>query len=139
MANDKILGCGFHHVALQTKDLERSLKFYIDGLGFTLRAKWRGASGKEIALVDIGNGSYFELFSDGEPKEQTEVYAGTFFHLALSVSDTRQAFARAVACGGVPHVEPKEVALGEHGELLAALSFVLGPDGEQIEFFEEHA
>lgn len=139
MANKKIMGCDFHHVALQTKDLEKSLKFYIEGLGFTLRTKWRANSGKEIALVDIGNGSYFELFSDGEPAENSAIQAGTFFHLALSVADTRQAFKRAIACGGVSHVEPKEVSLGEHGEIQAALSFVLGPDGEQIEFFQEHA
>ena len=139
MANQIIQGCDFHHVALQTKDFEKSLKFYTDGLGFQLRAKWRADSGKEIALLNIGNGSYFELFSDGEPAEEQPVRAGAFFHLALAVSDTRQAFKRAVACGGVPHVAPKEVSLGEHGEVRAALSFVLGPDGEQIEFFQEHA
>ncbi len=139
MANTKIKDCGFHHVALQTKDIDASLRFYTEGLGFTLRAKWATDSGKIIALIDIGNGSYFELFSDGTPSEETEPKAGSFFHLALSVADTRQAFDRAVACGGVPHVAPKEVVLGENGEIRAALSFVKGPDGEQIEFFQEHA
>ena len=28
MANEKILGMGFHHVALRTTDLEKSLEFY---------------------------------------------------------------------------------------------------------------
>ena len=39
MANGKIAGCGFHHVALQTSSFERSLTFYIEGLGFRLRTK----------------------------------------------------------------------------------------------------
>lgn len=44
MANEKIAGCGFHHVALQTSDFEKSLAFYTEGLGFQLRAKWTAAS-----------------------------------------------------------------------------------------------
>lgn len=139
MANKTICGCDFHHVALQTSNFEKSLKFYTEGLGFQLRARWRADSGKEIALLNIGNDSYFELFSDGETAEEQPVCAGAFFHLALAVADSRQAFAQAVACGGVPHIQPKEVALGAHGEISATLSFVLGPDGEQIEFFQEHA
>ena len=138
MANSKIAGCGFHHVALQTSDFEKSLKFYTEGLGFTLRAKWTSDAGKQLALVDIGDGNYFELFSDGETRAEETPKAGSFFHLALRVKDTREAFQRAVACSGVPHVEPKDAVIGEQGEISASLSFVKGPDGEQIEFFQEN-
>lgn len=139
MANGKIAGCGFHHVALQTSNFEKSLMFYIEGLGFQLRTKWTSGTGKQLALIDIGDGNYFELFSDGEAGEESEPKAGSFFHLALRVNDTRAAFERAVEHGGIPHVEPKDAVLGEHGEITASLSFVKGPDGEQIEFFQENA
>lgn len=139
MANSKIVGCGFHHVALQTSDFEKSLKFYTEGLGFKLRTKWTSGAGKQLALIDIGDGNYFELFSDGEAGAEEAPKAGSFFHLALRVADTRAAFERAVTCGGVPHIEPKDAVLGEHGEITASLSFVKGPDGEQIEFFQENA
>lgn len=138
MANSKIAGCGFHHVALQTSDFEKSLKFYTEGLGFCLRAKWNAESGRRLALIDIGDGSYFELFSDGEARKESEPKAGSFFHLALRTTDAHAAFKRAVECGGVPHIEPKNATLGERGEITAALAFVKGPDGEQIEFFQEN-
>ncbi len=138
MANEAIKGCGFHHVALQTSDFETSLKFYTEGLGFRLRTRWTAGSGKEIALVDLGDGNYFELFSKGEKTEDKPGFAGSYFHLALRVDDTRAAFARALEYGAEPLIEPKEVELGEGEIVHAALSFVKGPDGEEVEFFEEH-
>ncbi|MBQ4087480.1 MAG: VOC family protein [Clostridia bacterium] len=138
MANNVIKGCGFHHVALQTSDFEKSLKFYTEGLGFQLRTRWVAGSGKQIALVDLGDRNYFELFSDGEKTDAKAGNAGSYFHLALRVDDTRAAFARAVECGAEPLIEPKDVELGEGEVVHASLSFVKGPDGEEVEFFEEH-
>ena len=34
MPNKKIKGCGFHHISMKVKDLEKSIKFY-KALGFT--------------------------------------------------------------------------------------------------------
>lgn len=138
MKNKAIQGCGFHHVALQTSDFEKSLKFYTEGLGFQLRTRWVAGSGKQIALVDLGDGNYFELFSDGEKTDTKAGNAGSYFHLALRVDDTRAAFARAVEYGAEPLIEPKDVELGEGEIIHASLSFVKGPDGEEVEFFEEH-
>ena len=69
MSNKVISGCTFHHIALQTSNFEKSLKFYTEGLGFEVFRTFTASTGKKVALIDIGEGSYFELFSDGEVKE----------------------------------------------------------------------
>jgi catechol 2,3-dioxygenase-like lactoylglutathione lyase family enzyme len=38
--NKKIIGGGFHHVSLKVSDLNRSIKFYTEGLGFVEKISW---------------------------------------------------------------------------------------------------
>ena len=40
MANEKIKGMGFHHVAVKAKDFEESMKFYTEGLGMKFMTQW---------------------------------------------------------------------------------------------------
>ncbi len=134
MANTVIPGMSFHHAALSVSDFDKSLKFYTQALGFTVYRSWTAGTGKKIALLDIGNGSYFEMFSDGEPCEHTE-NAGQFFHLALKVTDTKAAYDAAMAGGAVSHKVPTTMLLPSEPPIPVTLAFVLGPDGEQIEFF----
>ena len=63
--NMKIKGCGFHHVSLKVKDLDKSIKFYSEGLGFAERFSW-GKDPKRTVLMDTGDGNYFEI-SQGDP------------------------------------------------------------------------
>ena len=55
MSNKKIKGCGFHHVSMRVKDLEKSRKFYSEGLGFVERFSW-GQEPKKTVLLDTGDG-----------------------------------------------------------------------------------
>ena len=137
MANKIISGCTFHHVALQTSDFEKSLKFYTEGLGFEVYRTFTASSGKKVALLDIGEGSYFEIFSNGEKKIVKSDYAGSYFHLALKVDDAFSAYKRAVEHGGEEMGKaPKEMALPSDPPIPTILGFVKGPDGEEIEFFQ---
>ena len=138
MANSKIKGCTFHHVALQTSSFEKSLKFYTEGLGFEVYRTFTASSGKKVALLDIGEGSYFEIFSDGETHKCKKDYAGSYFHLALKVDDAYAAYDQAVKCGGEEMGKaPREMALPSDPPVPTILGFVKGPDGEEIEFFQE--
>lgn len=137
MANGVIKGCGFHHVALQTSDFERSLKFYSEGLGFEVYRSWTAGSGKKIALVNIGTDCYFEIFSDGEPTKETHKDAGSYIHLALSVEDAAAAYARAVEYGAKEMgKKPEKMTLPAEPPINAVIGFVKGPDGEELEFFQ---
>jgi len=136
MESKAIEGLSFHHAALQVSDFEKSLKFYTEGLGFTLFRKWTAGTGKTLALIDMGSKEYFELFSDGEKRTHDDAEAGSFLHLALRVKDTKAAYARAIEYGASPLTEPKHVDIPSDPVLPVSLSFVKGPDGEQIEFFQ---
>lgn len=138
MPNKEIKGCSFHHAALLVSDFEKSLKFYTEGLGFTLYRKWKSNSGKTLALIDIGSGEYFEIFSDGAKRTSDNTESGSFLHLALKVDSTRDAFERALKFGAEPLTQPKDVDIPSEPLLPVSLSFVKGPDGEQIEFFQPH-
>lgn len=66
MANSIIPGCGVTHISLNASDFDRSVRFYTEGLGFTVFRKW-GNPGRQIALLDSGDGTCIELFSDAKP------------------------------------------------------------------------
>jgi len=128
-----------HHIAIQAKDYEQSIHFYKDILEL-----------KEVAAVkfpvrdgiflDLGNGSLIELFSpnhDGSSKlvdhNQEEL---PIWHFALAVEDVEGAIERCRKAGFQIKMEPKTVKLedGFH----ATLAFVYGPNGEEVEFFNQH-
>ena len=136
MSNTVLPEVSFHHVALSVSDFNKSLEFYTKGLGFSLYRTWISGAGKKIALIDMGNGTYFEVFSDGAKNLHACDDAGSFFHLALKVKDTRAAFERALEYGAKPNTAPKHVDIPSDPILPVDLSFVEGPDGEQIEFFQ---
>ncbi len=137
MSNKIISGCTFHHVALQTSDFEKSLKFYTEGLGFEVFRSFTASSGKKVALLDIGEGSYFEIFSDGEKSSENKVNAGNYFHLALKVDSAANAYKRAVEYGAEEMGKaPTEMALPSEPPFPVVIGFVKGPDGEEIEFFQ---
>jgi glyoxylase I family protein len=60
--NRKIKGCGFHHISISVKDLEKTRKFYTDGLGFIERFSW-GKEPKRTILLDTGDDNYFEIIN----------------------------------------------------------------------------
>ena len=133
---NQVIGCtGIQHVALHSSDFEKSYKFYTEGLGFKEFRRWNSGE-RTIALLEVGGGVYVELFSDGKPRTCFEEQAGFYVHLALAVKDSAAAFARAVAYGAKEHMAPKVMELPADPPLPVTISFVTGPDGEQIEFFQ---
>lgn len=130
--------CGVHHIALHTSDLEKSIKFYTEVLGFKLERTWRnGDNTKTLAMVDVGGNSKLELFSDCTGKTQYPTEAGSYVHLAFRCSDPKAAFDKCIAYGCEPHINPKEMVMPSEVPYPVALAFVKGPDGELIEFFLE--
>lgn len=138
MSNQVIKGMGYAHMAIAAKDFDRSLAFY-KALGLTVYTQW-GEGDDRIALLDMGNGSLVELFA--KPSLRTEERAGPeqgnpFLHFAFSVQNVDEAYRLALEAGATPLTPPQEVPLDSRPlRLTLRIAFVLGPSGEELEFFK---
>ena len=129
--NKKISGGGFHHVSLKVNDLNRSIKFYTEGLGFVEKISW-GEGLQRRVLLDTGDGNYFEFGQTSDPICE----GGCFPHVALRTDNCDAAVEAARAAGAIVTKEPKDVTLPAHPPLKIRVAFFKGPDGEEIEFFQ---
>lgn len=125
-----------HHVAVQARDWEASLRLYRDVLGMEIIAEF-GPPDRKIILLDMGDGSHIELFqplpetpASGEPAANDPV-----MHLALTATDTKSATEHVRKAGYKITVEPKTVQL-DH--LTVTIAFFEGPNNEILEFFQVH-
>lgn len=121
---------GVHHVALLCADVERTIRFYQDVLGFPLTDLFenRDYAGSTHFFFDIGNGNALAFFDlpglDLGP--YAEVFGG-LHHLAISVTPEQWAAARArLAAAGVPT------------EVISGVSmYFRDPDGTRLELLAD--
>lgn len=130
--NDKIGGGGFHHISMHVRDLEATIKFYTQGLGFTSALTW-GPENRRTVLLDTGDGNYLEV-TQGEAEGFNP--AGLVRHFALRTTDCDKAIEAARAAGAKVTVEPRDVELSSVPPTPIRIAFCQGPDGELIEFFQ---
>ncbi len=132
--NRIIAGCGMHHVALQTRDWDASLRLYQDVLGMSVAAEF-GTPERKVVLLDMGDGSHMELFQPTAktPPVGDEAPHDPYAHVALATTDARAAIEHVRRAGYPVTVEPKDVVLGT---LRATIAFFEGPSGETIELFQ---
>ena len=123
---------GFHHIAIKVANLQKSVQFYTQVLGFDLVREW-GEGDSRGVMIDTGKGNCFELFAGGTSEVRAD---GHWIHLALECSDTRSAIEKVRAAGAVVTMEPTDITIASKPELPARIAFFKGPDGELIEFFQ---
>jgi len=122
---------GYHHIGLAVEDVERSLKFYTEGLGGKVTIAFpMGDTGKTIHMVDLGGSAVVEILPRGEQGAEAN---SRWAHIALATDDARAAYAMALKAGAVSRTEPVDKTINNMGVCNA---FVFGPDGEIIEFFQ---
>jgi glyoxylase I family protein len=136
---------GFHHVAIRAVDFDETIRFYTEGLGFRVHFSF-AVPGRidRAAFLDAGDGRFVEVFGDGSivqsegrrrfPNE--EPTEGALLHFCLRVADTDASYARAVAAGALPRVEPRTRRLSEDPLVEVRIAFITGPNGEVIEFMQ---
>jgi glyoxylase I family protein len=133
--NQTLGGGGFHHVSIRVRDLEASIRFYTDALGFVQRVSW-GQGAKRTVLLDTGDGNYFEITGGRTDEPQPD---GHFAHIALRSADCDAVIAKVRAAGAEVTVEPRDVSLPSDPPTPVRIAFFKGPDGELIELFDNEA
>ena len=133
--NRMIAGCGMHHVAIQARDWDASLKLYRDVLGMPVVAEF-GTPERKTVLLDMGDGSHVELFQPTatSPKPGSAAPNDPVTHVALATTDARAAIEHVRAAGYEVTLEPRDVELGS--SLRATVAFFNGPSGESVELFQ---
>ena len=117
---------GLHHTALISSDVERTIRFYQDVLGFPLTEliENRDYPGSSHFFFDIGNGNLLAFFDF--PGLEVGPYAevlGGLHHLAISVElDRWHRLVAKLEEAGVDHVVHSEVSV-----------YFQDPDGARIE------
>jgi catechol 2,3-dioxygenase-like lactoylglutathione lyase family enzyme len=121
---------GIHHTALISSDVERTIRFYQDVLGFPLTEliENRDYAGSSHFFFDLGNGNLLAFFDF--PGLDVGPYAevlGGLHHLAISVDPDRwQQLVHSLAAAGVPHEVHSGVSV-----------YFRDPDGARIELIAD--
>ena len=138
---------GIHHTAISTSDIERSLQFYRDLLGFkeVFSSKWDIGtevtdkivglkdSSARVVMLRAGN-ACVELFQYVTPEPKPSdmnrpVCDHGITHLCLQVADIDAEYARLKAAGMRFHCPPQDI-----GGLRA--TYGRDPDGNVVELLE---
>ena len=121
---------GLHHTALVSSDVERTVRFYQDVLGFPLTEliENRDYAGSSHFFFDIGNSNLLAFFDF--PGLDVGPYAevlGGLHHLAISVEPGRwEALRERLAEAGVEHEVHSGVSI-----------YFRDPDGSRIELIAD--
>jgi lactoylglutathione lyase len=89
-----------------------------------------GNTGKTIYLVDLGGNAVVEIIPKGLGAVESNAH---WVHVAVAADDARAAYEKALKAGALMQSEPQDLLLGA---MAVCNAFVLGPDGEVIEFFQ---
>ncbi|BBG05085.1 MULTISPECIES: VOC family protein [Pseudonocardia] len=121
---------GLHHTALVSSDVERTVRFYQDVLGFPLTEliENRDYPGSSHFFFDIGNGNLLAFFDF--PGLDVGPYAevlGGLHHIAISVEPQRwEALVASLTAAGVEHEVHSGVSV-----------YFRDPDGARIELIAD--
>jgi catechol 2,3-dioxygenase-like lactoylglutathione lyase family enzyme len=136
---------GFHHVAIRAVDFDATIRFYTEGLGFKVHYRFSVPDRIDrAAFLDAGDGRYIEVFGQGSTvqsegrrrRPNEEATEGALLHFCLRVTDVEASYARALAAGAVSRIAPRIARLGGEPPAEVQIAFVVGPNGEVIEFLK---
>lgn len=118
------------HVALRVTDIERSLDFYVDRLGFEEMFRLAREGTLWIVYLRITDEQFIELFPGGEGDRAPEADRIGYNHICLEVDDLDAVIAR-LEERGVPLTRPKKVAADGNAQ-----AWIEDPDGHRIELMQ---
>lgn len=119
-------------IAITTRDYERLVKFYCDGLGIEPAQIWNNGQGKAL-ILEMGQAT-LEIFDETQAETIDQIEAGQRvsggIRFALQVPDLKAALERLLAHGATLVHPPVITPWGDHNVRLQ------DPDGMQITLFQ---
>jgi len=122
---------GIGHVALKVADIERSLAFYRDRLGFAEMLRLNRDDGRLwLIYLRITDTQFVEIFPEGEDGTAPGPNRTAINHFCLECADLDETADALRAAGIVLTVEPKTGADNNRQ------CWIADPDGNRIEFMQ---
>ena len=122
---------GIGHVALKVADIERSLQFYRDTMGFAEMMRLNRDDGTLwLIYLRITDTQFLELFPNGEGERAPGPDRTAINHFCLECADLEATAAAIRAAGITLTVEPKFAADRNYQ------CWIEDPDGNRIEFMQ---
>jgi lactoylglutathione lyase len=118
------------HVAIRVKDIDRSLDFYVNKLGFKEMLRLRRDDKLWLVYLRITDTQYLEVFPDGEGDRAPEREVVGYNHMCLEVPDIEQSV-RELEALGIPLIRPKILAADGNWQ-----TWIEDPDGHRIELMQ---
>ena len=123
---------GIHHICVNTPEIDRSIAFYRDLIGFTLLGRESCAFG-EYAMLRL-NDSRLELIQPKNPDANSFGNCGSLTHFGLAVRGIDEVVAD-LRAKGVQFLNEEIDDCDDPMGGLRAIS-LLGPSGEAINLYE---
>ena len=150
MAGFRVVGT--NHTSFTVSDLDRSVAFFTEALGFALLHRGPrdpamigrvvGVPGADIEVAYVqGPGHRLELIEYKAPADRGRVESrpcdAGFAHVAFDVDDIDAALAAAAAHGVTPLSEPQDLRTGPNAG--GRVVYTRDPDGVTVEFIQRPA
>ena len=125
---------GYAHVAIKVNDLDKSLDFYVNKLGFPEMMRLHNKDGSTwLVYLKITDAQYLEVFPGAESDRAPGWNANGMNHMCLE-SDDVAALVKELEAVGIPLLMPLKLALDGNWQ-----AWIEDPDGNRIELMQMDA
>jgi len=125
---------GLGHVAIKVTDLDRSLDYYINKLGFPEMMRLKKDDGSTwLVYLRITDDQYLEVFPGAENDRAPGWDANGMNHMCLAVEDI-DAVVQRIEAAGIALLLPLKLAVDGNRQ-----AWIEDPDGNRIELMEMDA
>jgi len=116
--------------AIKVKSIEESLKFYIDGIGYSEYKRLSPQESTTLVFLKDHQGGLLELIGSDEESELNKTVAASNVSVVIGIKDLEKTLTDLEKLGFKSEREPFKVPSGEY------IAFIKDPNGVEVELIE---